>query len=186
MKSRYIPLTQQPFCCLPTCIQMILLRRKLKLLSQEEIGRELGLIVPKEYKKILPLARTGKKPSSGWGTQASEKKFSINKFLKKFKYPLREKYFPLSKIKDVEKWLAKELKEGSDIMVCFNYKRLYGEGNDGGHISLIEKINYYNKTFTLIDPEGNVPKFRDVKIKKLVNSIKYHGKKNYGGFIVLK
>ena len=56
---------------------MILIRKKLDLLSQEDIGYDLGLVVPKDFYEILPNARKEKKPSSGWGTQIRKEEFSL-------------------------------------------------------------------------------------------------------------
>ncbi len=95
-RKPYIPLTQQPFCCVSTCIQMILLRRGLPLYSQEEIGYELGLVVPKEYANLFQKVRTGKKPSAGWGTQINKPNYSLNNFFLKYKIPLKKEYFPPS------------------------------------------------------------------------------------------
>jgi hypothetical protein len=90
---------------------MILLRRKLPMFAQEDIGYELGLIVPKRYKKLLPKARTGKRPHAGYGTQVGKEKYSINKFFKKHGIPLKEEYFPLEKIENVKKWIREQIKK---------------------------------------------------------------------------
>jgi ribosomal protein S24E len=74
---------------------MVLLRRNIPLMSQEEIGYQLGLTVPKKMKKILPKARTGKKPIAGWGTQAQKPKHSINKFFERNNIKLKEVYVTL-------------------------------------------------------------------------------------------
>jgi hypothetical protein len=44
--SRYVPLTQQKWCCVPTCIQMVMIKQGIPLQPAELIGYELGLIVP--------------------------------------------------------------------------------------------------------------------------------------------
>lgn len=180
--KRYFPITQKPFCCTPACLQMVLLRRKLPVFSQEHIGKELGLVVPKRYAKILPAAKTGKKPSSGWGTQVQKKEYSINKFFKKYKIPLKEKYAPLSKVEDVKTWIKSQIKKDKDILVCFNYKKLYKDEGEG-HVSVIDSVS--DDKIMLIDPEKNVQKFREVKITDLIKAIKYHGKNNLGGFWVI-
>ncbi len=182
MKSRkYIPITQKSFCCVPACIQMILKRRRISLLPQEDIAVELGLIVPKKYKAIFPNAKTGKKPLAGWGTQV--KKNTINNFFRKNKINLKEKYVKLSKIKgDVGKWIQNQLKNNADILVCFNNKILYGK-NNYGHVSIISSIS--KNKMNLIDPEKRVPKHRKVKLNKLIKAIKGHGEKRRAGFWVI-
>ncbi len=149
------------------------------MFSQEEIGYYFGLTAPKEYKKLLPKARTGKKPSAGWGTQVNKNEYSINNFFRKQKIPLKEVYFPVSKIKNVKEWITRQIRSNNDIIVCFNYGRLYGD-NGQGHVSILDSLS--DNYVTLIDPEHNVPKYRKVKLKKLVKSMKLHGERNRGGF----
>ena len=75
--KKYVPITEQPYCCVPACIQMILLRRGIPLKSQEEIGYNLGLIVPQRYKNLFGKVRTGKRPKDGWGTQTGKLIYSL-------------------------------------------------------------------------------------------------------------
>jgi hypothetical protein len=52
--SRYVPFTQQPACCVPTCIQMVMYKNDIPLIPSEEIGYPLGLIVHgDDLRKIL-------------------------------------------------------------------------------------------------------------------------------------
>ncbi len=46
--SRYIPFSQQPYCCVPTSIQMVMYRHNIPLVPAEELGYHLGLTVPKD------------------------------------------------------------------------------------------------------------------------------------------
>ncbi len=158
---------------------MILERRGIKYGSQEEIGYGLGLTVPKKKAHLFLKVRTGKKPIAGYGTQVSKRKYSINHFFERNKINLKETYYPIDKIKNIKKFIIKNLAKHNDLMVCFNNKKLYRSG-DHGHVSLIQSIN--NKTVSLIDPEKDVPKKRKVKLSRLIESIKYHGVKKRGGF----
>lgn len=181
-ERRYTPFVQQPYCCVPACLQMVLYRRGIPLLSQEEIGHELGLTVPKEYQKILPLARKGKKPSSGWGTQIQNPKYTLNNFFKKRNIPLKETYYPtLSKTK-ARTFIRVQIKKGNDILVCFNYNKLYQDEGQG-HVSVIEALN--GDYITIVEPISRFPKFRKVEFDKLIESINFHGEKNRGGFWVI-
>lgn len=169
-KSRYIPLTQQPFCCMPASVQMVLLKQKLPLLSQEDIGYDIGLIVPKSYKKLLPGARTGKMPPSGWGTQ--ERKYPLNNFFRKYGIPLRSQFLRPSEIQNVGQWIEENIKKGNDILACFNYGLLYG-GKGRGHVSVVESIS--DNDVMLIDPSRrNVPKYRKVKLARLLAAMERH------------
>lgn len=80
--SRYIPLTQQPYCCVPACFQMIMYRHGIPLVPQEELAYELGLIVPEKDTYLFGKVRSGEKPSSGWGTQIQKDEYDPNKVFK--------------------------------------------------------------------------------------------------------
>ena len=149
------------------------------LKSQEEIGFDLGLTVPKKDKKLFQKVKTGKKPSAGWGTQVGKENYSINNFFKKNKINLKEEYIFLTKPKEIKKFLENNLKN-KDVITCFNYKRLYDKGGNSGHVSMVENIkgNY----ITLIDLVYKVPKYRKVSLEKISKAIESHGKIRRGGF----
>jgi hypothetical protein len=69
--SRYIPFTQQPSCCVPTCIQIVMYRHDIPLRPAEEIGYHLGLVVSPDRSKLFSNVRTAAEaPSSaGYGIQ---------------------------------------------------------------------------------------------------------------------
>ena len=181
-KPFYKPIKQKPYCCVPACIFMVLDRRKIKHGSQEEIGCELGLVVPKGKAQFFTKIKTGKKPIAGYGTQVNKKKYSINNYFFKNNIKLKEAYYLLEEIKDIKKFIVENLKSGNDLIVCFDSKKLYGIG-DYGHVSLIQNIN--NSIITLIDSENNVPNKRKVNLQKLVDAMKCHGKEKRGGFWII-
>ncbi len=180
IKPAYKRIKQKPYCCVPACMKMILERRKIKNNSQDEIGYELGLIVPKEKADLFSKVRAGKKPKAGYGTQVN--KYPINKFFKKYKIQLQEKYFPLSKIKDIKKFIEDNLKQGNDMIVCFDNKVAHGFG-DYGHVSLIQGIK--ENAITLVDPSKKMPARCKVALKKLIAAIKKRGVKHRAGFWVI-
>ncbi|VVB59594.1 Uncharacterised protein [uncultured archaeon] len=176
----YKQIKQKPYCCVPACISMVLDRRGIRHGSQEEIGYELGLIVPKEDAHLFTKVRTGRKPIAGYGTQVQKKKYSINNYFQKNKIRLKETYYPVEDITDVEKFIIDNLKKGNDLLVCFDNKALYGDG-DFGHVSLIQGIN--NDIVMLVDPED--ARSKDVGLSKLTNAMKAHGRKRSGGFWII-
>ena len=178
-KPPYKPLDQKPYCCVPTCISMVLDRRKISHDSQDEIGYELGLTVPKEKAHLYTKVRTGKKPIAGYGTQVGKKQYSINHFFKKNNIGLKETYFFVKDISDVREFIISNIKLNNDIIVCFNNEKLHGKG-DWGHVSLIQGIE--KNIVSLVDPGKDVPKIRKVKLDKLIESMEYHGKEKSGGF----
>lgn len=157
---------------------MVLDRRKIKHGSQEEIGYELGLIVPKNDERFFTKVRTGRKPVAGYGTQIQKDKYSISNYFLKNKINLKETYFPVEKIKDIKSFIRDNLKI-NDLIVCFSYKKLYGTV-EYGHVSLIQ--NMKGEIVTLVDPWKKGPAERKVKLSDLVRAMKYHGKEKRGGF----
>ncbi|MCK5044877.1 hypothetical protein KAR26_04095 [Candidatus Parcubacteria bacterium] len=180
--KKYIPLVQQSHCCVPACIQMILLRRNIPLISQEDIGYNLGLIVSEKYKSLFQKVRTGKKPISGWGTQVGRSIYSINNFFKKHKIDLKENYFFLCEPEEIRKFLKENLDK--DIIVCYNYPKLYDKKVEvWGAVAIIENIK--GDCITLIDPGYTLPKYRKVSLKKLSEAIKIHGEARRAGFWII-
>jgi hypothetical protein len=180
---KYKPLDQIDYCCVPTSIIMILERRKIPHGSQEEVGYELGLVVPKAAAHKFKKVRVKSKPGAGYGTQVAKKPYSINNFFRKYNINLIEEYIFTYNIEEARKIIEENLKQNNDIITCFNSKALHGEG-DYGHVSLIESIE--GDMITLVDPAKNVPKRIKVKLDKLVKAIEIHGKKNQAGFWVIK
>lgn len=62
------------------------------------------------------------------------------------------------------------LKEGNDLLTCFNYPLLYNLKGSWGHASLIEKSD--EQFVYLRDPDAAQPKLRKVKIEELFAAIK--------------
>jgi hypothetical protein len=183
---RYIPITQEPFCCVPASIQMVLLRRNIPQLSQEEIGYELGLTVPKRYKKILPMARTGKRPPGGWGTQIKKEEYNLNNFFNKHGIPLEETYISPYFVDEDGECLDDFFSKDCDILVCFDYGKLYDKKKSGknGHVSVLDSLS--DGIATVVEPGYDLPKYREVEFKRLLDAMKTRGEDNMGGFWLIK
>ena len=175
----YNLIKQLPYCCVPTCIQMVLSRRGLPPLSPEDIGIDLGLTIPPEEKSNFKKIHSGKMPSAGWGTRINEETYGLNNFFRKNKIHLESKFTSVEEIKSVKNYINENLLKGNDILVCFRYGTLYPGGALFGHGSLIESIE--KDTITLVDPHGERKK---VNVNDLITSIKVHYKngQNLGGF----
>lgn len=188
LEPPYTTLTQQPFCCVPACIQMVLYRRGLSLLEQEEIGIDLGLTVPLENGGLFENVPTLTKPptdTGDWGTRINIKKYDLNSFFKKRGFHLRSTYVHQDKIKEVPFFIASNLEQRNDILTCFRYGTLYNENVPHGHGSLIEKIN--GTQITLVEPMADL-KRKSVSVDKLIEAIIANQEKNhaYGGFWVIQ
>ncbi len=183
--SRYVPLTQQPYCCVPACIQMVMVRRKIPLIPQELIGYRLGLIVPRSAAKYFWKARTGKRPKAGYGTQITDEKFDINAAFASLGIPLKVKYAPINtfqSIGDFRDYLHGMGDHDMDALAIFDYGALYGSRAHYGHTSLVDRVYPEDDEVRLVDPGIDTPKWRLVDVEKLFESMKRHGNSRGGGF----
>jgi hypothetical protein len=181
---KYKPKTEKEFCCVPAVLQMIQERRGLEYGSQDEIGYQLGLIVPKEKAHLYPKALTGRMPKHGWGTQVSKRPYSINEYFKKNGYPLELTIHSAPKVEAAIKFIIQNIKKNNDIIVCYNSLLLFGSG-DEEHVSLIEEIDPKNGEMTIIDPAIGVPKTRKVEMRELLPALKFRRTGGMGGLWVV-
>src|SRR6187401_2529326 len=88
--TRYVPFTQQSYCCVPTSIQMIMYRNGIPLIPLEELGYRLGLTVPPEDADLFYKPRVSDSPPStaGYGTQIAKEDFAPNKVFEELDIPL--------------------------------------------------------------------------------------------------
>jgi len=178
--SRYIPFTQQDYCCAPTCIQMVMYKNGIPLIPAEELGYHLGLIVPPSSKHLFYNAQTSStKPPAGYGTRIYQKEFSPNIALKKLKIPLSltiNKIANFDSSEEVFAFLKKIEKENKDVVFCFNHGALIDDPKrDWGHLVLFDRI--IDNKYRIIDPSPTHPKWRLVAPEKMFYAMKKHGEK---------
>lgn len=179
--SRYIPLTQQKSCCVPACISMVMLRNGIKLVSQELLGYELGLIVSKENRHLYWNPRTGEKPESGWGTQISI--FPPEKAFEKLNIPIalnRISFWDFQDKKALKNYLREAERLDKDILICLNAGTLNKENFDAGHVVVFDKFD--RDKIRVIDPSAIRPKWRLFGIDEIFNAMKNHPKSDSSGF----
>lgn len=180
--SRYVPLVQQRWCCVPACISMVMYKHGMKLLPQEYLAYHLGLIVPKEDRALFSTARTGKKPKAGYGTQIEKKEYSPNVVFPKLKIPLKMTYHSA---RDLDMPRLSELlvtaeKGNKDLLVCFDTGALGKTKNHGGHVCVFDRIDAKKGMVRLIDPASSQPKWRTVSLEDLYRGMRYHWNKSGG------
>jgi hypothetical protein len=185
--SRYIPLTQQRWLCVPTCIQMLMLKHNIPLVPAELMGHHMKLIVPKEdiflfWNKNI---KTGEKPKAGYGTQLTiGNGLSINDVLNKLKIPLRMKRKLINQFenfKEFEKYFE-NFDYNKDVLACYDWGTLFDKDLRQGHVCVLDKTDLDKNEVRIIDPSAIAPKWRIVKMVKLFQSMKIHGKDNGAGF----
>jgi hypothetical protein len=181
---KYDPKVEKPYCCVPAVLQMIQERRGFEFASQDEIGYQLGLIVPKEKAHFFSKVRTGRMPRTGWGTQTSKKQYSINRYFVKNNLPLRLTVYNVRVVKNVSEILVQNLTNNNDIIICYNSQLLFAEG-DIEHVSLIQELDTDNDEITIVDPAIGGPKIRKTKLPRLIFVLKSHQVSKQGGFWIV-
>lgn len=183
--KNYVAFTQQPYLCVAACLQMILYRRGIALPEQETIANELGLIVPAEDMYLFAHARTGNRPSSGWGTQIQDERYSMQNLFDKNGWALTfKRYSDITSAEVVRKKLLEvQASDDMDAMICFDYGVLRGTETSGGHVCVFDRIE--GETVHMIDPERNVPKRRIATLRQLYTAMDSHGAQNAAGIWIM-
>ena len=183
--SRYIPLTQQDSCCVPTSIQMIMYRNGIPLIPAEELGYYMGLTVSPKEKHLFYNVRTSEKPPSdaGYGTQIFRSEYDPNLTFKHFNIPLKFSIKLAKQISDESELLEllKEIEDkDSDALLCFNHGVIRGKFEPhSGHVAVFDRV--IDGQVRLVDASPNQPKWRLVESSLLFDAIKRHGNENSGG-----
>lgn len=190
--SRYIPLTQQPYCCVPTSIQMIMYRRGIPLIPAEELGYHLGLTVPKDSVQHFWHTRTGKRrptplrPIAGYGTRIYEKNYDPNKVFKKLDIPLILGLKPIRNFKNFiqfKKYLMELNKQDFDVLMCFHHGTLANDPTrNNGHVVVLDRMYPAKGVMRFVDPERHGPKWKIVSMRKMYEAMKAHPNDKIAGF----
>lgn len=185
--SRYIPLTQQKWCCVPTCIQMVMVRHQLPLVPAELIGYHLGLVVPKAAADFFWNPRTGKRPPAGYGTQAGKAAYSPNAMFKKLGIPLTMTWSLINRFKTIDafrQYLADSEHTQTDMLVCFDWPMLFDENRTDhwGHVCILDRVFSQRDVVRIVDPDPDAAKWREVSIEKLYQAMVFHGQAKSAGF----
>jgi len=180
--SRYLPITQQRWCCVPACISMIMYKHGIPMIPQEELGHYLGLIVPKDQTFLFYNGKTGPRPKGGYGTRIFEKEFYPDEAFKRLKIPLKMIFHPIDEFntkEELEKLLKKNEKEEGDAVLCFDYGSLHDHKYVGGHAVIFDRV--LDGQARIVDPWFELPKWQTHDISKLFKAMQKHGKEQMGG-----
>lgn len=183
--SRYIPFTQQDWCCVPTSIQMIMYRHGIPLIPSEELGFHLGLTVPSDQTNLFYKARTSDIPPSGagYGTQISNPEHELNNVFQKLSIPLSFSQLLASDITDelnLVKYLSEIETSDQDALLCFNHGVIKGEYEPfTGHVVVFDRV--IDGKIRIVDASWKSPKWRLIEPSLLLEAIQRHGNNNAGG-----
>ena len=181
---RYEPITEKPYCCVPSVLQMVEIRRGVTVFSQDDIGYELGLIVPPEVASQFKKVRTGAEPRAGYGTQTSKNEFSIELFFSRHHPEFNFKRTMPTTLSEHRQILEQCKSPDADIIICYDSQKLFGDG-DPEHTPLIESYDLSNDCVVIVDPAIGVPKLREASAEKLFDVIRFHELSNIAGFWIV-
>ncbi len=189
--SRYIPFSQQPYCCVPTSIQMVMYRHGIPLIPAEELGYYLGLTVPKDAAGFFWRMRTGKRrpsslrPVAGYGTRIYERNYDPNKVFKKLGIPLTMKLKSIRSFKNFtgfRKYLLALSRQDFDVLMSFHHGTLANDpAKDNGHVVVLDKIYPAKGMIRFIDPTRG-PKWRMAAMRKMYDAMQAHPNGKVAGF----
>jgi hypothetical protein len=141
----YEPAEQLPACCVPACLKMVFARHGWKpRLSQEDIGRQLGLTIRPDMKKHFSDKVEARRtpPPSGYGTRTNQERYSLGTAFRKWRVPLSVEFRFVDTIRD-EKELGRVLRklakdDTKDVLMCVQSGSLDGDPWPGsGHVVLL-------------------------------------------------
>lgn len=182
--SRYIPLTQQPSCCVPTCFQMVMLKYNIPLMPAEEIGYQLGLVVHTDREHLFYNVRTAAAPPpAGYGARIYDPEFEPNRAFERLGIPLSLSQILINEIADAENLISKLIeieKKNQDALLCFNHGALIDDPEQNwGHVVVFDRI--IDSKIRIIDPSPHHPKWRLVDAAKLLSAMQKHGEQRSAG-----
>ncbi len=160
-------------------------RHSIPLIPAELIGYYMGLVVPEEELVYFWNGRTGEMPPAGYGTQASKAKYGPNAVFKKLKIPLKMNWSLIDDFPTLNSfyvYLEKISSKDLDVLVCYDWGTLFDADYDGGHVCVLDTVDVRTHVVRIIDPEYKSAKWKTVQIKKLYESMLFHGKAKCAGF----
>jgi hypothetical protein len=182
--SRYVPFTQQPACCAPTCIQMVMYRHGIPLIPAEELGYHLGLVVSPDKGQLFYKVRTAlKPPPAGYGTRIYLPEFEPNAIFAKLDIPLT---FSIKSItafpspEDLLEYLRQAEASDDDALLCMHHGTLVDDDTkDRGHVCVFDRV--IGNQLRIVDPSPEYPKWRLVSPEKVYEAMQRHGVANSTG-----
>jgi hypothetical protein len=166
---------------------MVILRRGFRL-DQELIAKELGIKVTKDALKALKFNYKIAKDSdidAGYDIQHLRLN-KLNSVFKKHKMPIEATFIKISKIKNIDKFILENMKNGNDIDMLFLWKA-FGYNVKYAHHVLISSYNKTNKVVEVCDPAlADAKSCWKAKLSRFISGMskKWDGKER--GFFVFE
>lgn len=185
--TRYVPLTQQIYCCVPACLQMIMLKHQIPLVAAEILGHHLGLVVsPHAQDLFYNVATSEHPPAAGYGTRLHLEAYDPNVALASLGIALHITFHSIhteAQEQSLRTCFEQAEHHDRDVLLCFDAGTLSGHACHYGHVCVFDRLLAGSPTrVQMIDPEPHQPKWRSVLLHDLVRAMMAHRTVNLGGF----
>lgn len=181
--TRYRPISQKPYCCVPTSLQMALEKNGLPKLTQEAIGAQLGLVVPPAYADEFENVQVSEAPvvSSGFGTRIQDPAYSLEHLISEMQWPFaltKHLSSTLANEESLHRLLDSVESKDGDALICYQNDKGYG------HVVVFDRI--IDGQIRIVDPSPDFDKWREMSVSEVYDRIQKHGDKNMGGLWILE
>ncbi len=169
-KPAYKHLTQNPSCCWPTCIQMVLFRHWIWV-EQEQLAYDLWLVIEENNKDffIFPFRIVPKGDINHWLKLYRFESEEIISVLKDFWFQSRVIYY--SDIWDFEKLIIENISKNNDIVINFKWEWIKNNLYTWWHFVLLSSYDSEKKVVTVCDPTSRAKNYWDVGKEELENAL---------------
>ena len=157
---------------------MIMYRNGIPLVSAEELGYNMGLVVPPEEKHLFYDVRVSETPPSGagFGTQIHLPEYDLNTVFEQLAVPLKYTLRSGNDISDETELLnllkEVETKDG-DALLCLNHGVLKGKFEPNtGHVVVFDRI--VDGMVRVINPSFKQPKWQTFEVRVIFEAIQSH------------
>lgn len=134
-----------PYCCVPSCIEMVLRRHGYNEVTQYDIANSIGIYALRDDDVTLPKELINVKYTSDFNMVGMHLyKDTLNKCFEFFKLPFKETYIHWNEISDYNiSALLSAISDKNDAILFFDFGYLFHEKNDLGigHAVVFSSLN---------------------------------------------
>ena len=137
---------------------MVLRFQGLPEIAEGELAAALGLHVPPEKATEYPFAAVSGDPKD-WGVRiGGHRSDAMATVLREKCIPIHIRYVPVNNISRAAfgEWLEENLSRGTSLIVGYDYRSVFVDGGNVGHMSIVESIPDRTGNIILIEPEAGI------------------------------
>lgn len=162
---------QMPHCCVCATLQMIFYRQGLDIMTQEEIGAELGLRMPLRMRELFTDERIkwlSDDSKENFGTRIRKKGCRVNDFFGRHGIALKiSKLYRMNSVENIDNFLCQNLSDEVDIIVSSMANLRTKRGYElHGHFALVDGADFAKEIVYVCD--SDIPHWKEVTFSDLV------------------